>query len=128
MPSAHHVSLEVLAESLTSCMDGERWKEARAIASRLVKSQPSEPRWWTIYARCMRRSGSINAAQQILRKAVDVHQHDARMHFDLARYTCAAGRIREAKRYLQAAIVLNRGVRDLALDGPDLKPIWDSIK
>ncbi|CAN5523053.1 hypothetical protein BH09VER1_BH09VER1_50450 [soil metagenome] len=127
MSAVDTTPLEVLAERLTSCVEAEKWKAARALASRLVKSQPSEPRWWMIYALCMRRTGSIHAAQQILLKAVAVHQRDARMHFDLARYTCAAGQTDEAKRYLQDAIILNRGVRDLALDGPDLKPIWDSI-
>lgn len=121
------IPLEVLAERLTSCVEGEKWKTARTLASRLVKNQPSEPRWWMIYALCVRRTGSIKAAQQILLKAVDLHQNDARMHFDLARYTCAAGQTDEAKRYLQDAIILNRGVRDLVLDGPDLRPIWDSI-
>lgn len=127
MSSADRIPLELLAEHLTSCVEAESWKAARAMASRLVKEQPSEPRWWMIYALCMRHTGSINAAQKILLKAVTVHRDHARIRFDLARYTCVAGHADEAQTHLQKAIALNRGVRDFALDGPDLRPIWDSI-
>ena len=47
--------------------------------------------------------------------------------FNLACYCSLMGRIKEAKSNLAQAIERNEAVRDLVLDDPDLKPLWDSI-
>ena len=47
--------------------------------------------------------------------------------FNLACYASVTGRMKEAKERLQRAIKLDKDIRGLALDGEDLKPLWDWI-
>ena len=52
---------------------------------------------------------------------------EAMLWFNLACYCSLMGRIKEAKSNLAQAIERNEAVRDLVLDDPELKPLWDSI-
>jgi hypothetical protein len=45
----------------------------------------------------------------------------------MARFECRLGDLAKAKFYLQAATVRNRGYSAIALDEPDLQPLWDSL-
>ena len=47
--------------------------------------------------------------------------------FNLACYASVTGRMEEAKQRLRHAIELDSGIRGLALDDNDLKPLWDWI-
>ena len=51
------------------------------------------------------------------------------MHYNLACYECQLGRLAEAKRWLVAAFELGnpRQTKLMALDDPDLRPLWDHI-
>ena len=47
--------------------------------------------------------------------------------FNLACYDCQLGNLESAKLYLEQAIKLKPGMRTMALDDPDLEPLWDSL-
>jgi hypothetical protein len=47
--------------------------------------------------------------------------------FNLACYASVAGHMEQAKEHLRRAIDLDKGVRKLAIDDEDLKPLWDWI-
>ena len=46
--------------------------------------------------------------------------------FNLACYAAQLGNLDEAKEHLARAIDLDRGIRMMVLDEPDLEPLWES--
>ena len=100
---------------------------AAEIARELVDRDPHNPQWWIDRASAVRLSESIDKAEAILRKAMEVHPTEAMIRFSLACLAGATGRISEAKAHLREAIELNEGVRQFILEDPDLTPVWNSI-
>lgn len=93
----------------------------------MVQADPHNPQWWISRADAVRHSESIEKAQAILLKAVEIHPRDSMVLFSLARYASVLGRITEAKAYLKEAIELNSDVRQYLLEHQDLEPVWQSI-
>ena len=60
-------------------------------------------------------------------RAQAIHPKVAMIAFNLACYASVTGRMEEAKERLQHAIELDKGIRGLALDDEDLKPLWEWI-
>jgi hypothetical protein len=51
-----------------------------------------------------------------------------RAWFKLACYACQVGNLEEAKRRVAAAISLDQQYRLMALDDPDLEPLWEDLE
>jgi Tfp pilus assembly protein PilF len=100
------------------------WHLLQEVAGFLVDSLPGDPQHWIWLAYATRRTTDIPAAEAILLRASKLHQNDAMIHFNLACYAAQTGRIEEAKDLIREAIRLEPGIRSLALDDPDLEPIW----
>ncbi|HZO84674.1 MAG TPA: hypothetical protein VFC26_05645, partial [Verrucomicrobiae bacterium] len=49
--------------------------------------------------------------------------------YNLACYACQLGRINDSRQWLKRALsVGGKKIRSLALEDPDLQPLWDEIK
>ena len=118
---------EVLGARVVLYIAAKKWDMAAAVASHLVKVEPENEAWWINLAYSVRRSESIEQAEAILLRARVIHPKVAMIAFNLACYASVTGRIEDAKERLRMAIDLDKGVRILALDDEDLRPLWDWI-
>ena len=118
---------EVLGARVDIYMAAKKWDMAAAVASHLVKVEPQNATWWISLAYALRRAESVEKAEAIMLRAQAIHPKVAMIAFNLACYASVAGRMEEAKERLQHAIELDKGIRGLALDDEDLKPLWEWI-
>ena len=65
---------------------------------------------------------------EILLNAVAKFPTEAAIPYNLACYYCQRGEIGKAKRYLKRAFEIDLKWRTAALEGEDLKPLWDSLQ
>ena len=118
---------EVLGARVVLYLAAKKWDMAEAVATHLVKVEPENETWWINLAYSVRRSEGVERAEAILLRAQAIHPKVAMIAFNLACYASVMGRMEEAKERLQHAINLDKGIRGLALDSGDLKPLWDWI-
>ena len=118
---------EVLGARVGIYMAAKKWDMAAAVASHLVKVDPQTAGWWISLAYALRRTESIEKAEAILLRAQAIHPKVAMIAFNLACYASVTSRLEEAKERLRHAIELDSGIRGLALDEKDLRPLWDWI-
>jgi tetratricopeptide (TPR) repeat protein len=104
------------------------WKLMEVAARELWKRHPEEPDYWTNLAWAVRRLDSLVAARDILLKAVERFPCDAMTQFNLGCYACQLGDIEQAKTRVGKAIELDAKFKLLALDDPDLEPLWESFE
>lgn len=114
---------ELLGTRIDLYMGAKKWDTATTMASHLVKIEPENASWWIHLAYATRRAESIEEAETIILRARELHHVDAMIEFNLACYVSVAGRLEEAKTWLQRSIELNNDIRRLALDDEDLKPL-----
>ena len=117
----------VLGARVGIYLAAKKWDMAAAVASHLVKVDPQTAGWWISLAYALRRTESIEKAEAILLRAQAIHPKVAMIAFNLACYASVTSRLEEAKERLRHAIELDSGIRGLALDEKDLRPLWDWI-
>ena len=105
----------------------EKWTHAEVVARHLVKISPEDSGCWIGWAYATRRCQSIEAAKQILLDAEKLYPQDAQIQFNLGCYASQMENPQEAKRRVAVAVALNDSYRLLALDDPDLQPLWDDL-
>lgn len=93
----------------------------------LAEKWPEYPQHWIWVAYAIRRSRSVEEAEVWLKRGMEAHPGEPIIPFNLACYASVSGRIGEAKQLLERAITLDPNVRVMALDDPDLEPLWDSF-
>ena len=97
------------------------------VAKRLAEYDPMNVDWTVDYAYASRRAKSLKAAKAILLKAVERNPDPALFHFNLACYHCQLGELGEAKASPTRAFKRERRYRQVALEDPDLEPLWASL-
>ena len=127
IPPEDRRRIEVLGARLALYLAGRKWQMAAAVAGHLVKVTPENATWWIQMAYAVRRSETIEKAEAILLRALEIHPKNVIILINLASYASVTGRFGEAKERLRRAIDLNKGVRRLALDVEDLRPLWEWI-
>ena len=105
----------------------EKWTHAEVVARHLVKVSPEDSGYWVNWAYATRRCQSIEAAKQILLDAEKLYPKDAQIQFNLGCYASQMENPEEAKRRVAAAISLEGKYQMIALEDPDLEPLWDEI-
>ncbi len=98
-----------------------------AAARNLVEYDPANAQWWILWANATRRASSLEAARLILVNALDQHDDEPVIHFNLACYECLLGNIEHAKVHLKACFSLDPGMRLMALEDEDLRPMWGAL-
>ncbi len=118
---------EVLEVRLDIYRGSAKWDLMQVVAEKLVQHDPGEPQWAISCAYATRRAVSIEAAKLILMKALERHPDDELIHYNLACYQCRLGELSSAKEHLKKALELQPKYRAVALDDPDLEPLWNLL-
>jgi tetratricopeptide (TPR) repeat protein len=118
---------EVLVIRLEIYGRTKNWDLMQIVAKKLAQHDPGKAQWVILLAYATRRAESIEAAKRILLEAVVAHSQEPIVHFNLACYHCQMGDLQSAKRNLERAFELQPKCREMALDDPDLEPLWDSL-
>jgi Tfp pilus assembly protein PilF len=121
-------SSAVLGVRLEIYRAAEKWSLMEVVARELLNRHQDEPVYWNDLAWAVRRADSIKAAQDILLEAVERFPGDAMTNYNLGCYSCQLGDIDQAKERVRRAIELDAKFKMMALDDPDLEPLWMEIE
>ncbi len=118
---------EVLEIRLVIYQGTAKWDLMQVVAEKLAQHDPGEPAWAISCAYATRRAVSIEAAKPILMNALERHPDDELISYNLACYDCQLGELSSAKEHLKKAFELQPKYRAMALDDPDLEPLWNLL-
>ena len=118
---------EVLAVRLEIYAGLQKWELMQVVAEKLANYDPAEAQWRISFAYATRRAESIEKAREILLTALGSHPEDPTIHFNLACYECQLGNFSTARQHLMNATKADAKFKLMALDDPDLEPIWAEI-
>ena len=118
---------EVLSVRLWVYAGLQDWGMMQSVAKRLRSQDPGNPQWAISAAYATRRAESIQAAKSILMKALESHPDEPTIHYNLACYECQLGNGAVSKEHLIRATKANVKFKAMALDDPDLEPLWSEI-
>jgi tetratricopeptide (TPR) repeat protein len=116
--------VEVVALRIELYRMAERWDGMEALAKYQHQAQPGEAKWLLDWAWATRRSRGLAEARAILEGAEAGHQSCALLHYNLACYLCVMGEIPGARDRLGRALALDKDLRLVALEDPDLAPLF----
>lgn len=106
----------------------QKWRLMEVVALELWKRHQDEPVYWNDLAWAVRRADSLKAGQKILLNAAERFPSDAMTQFNLGCYACQLGDTDQSKERVRKAIELDAKFKMLALDDPDLEPLWKRIE
>lgn len=127
IPGEERVRPEVLLLRVDLHAAGKQWALGMELARHLVTAHPEEAESWIKLAYCTRRAESVEKAEEILLRAKAAHPEEAMIRYNLACYACVSGRMETAVERLKEAITLHEGIRDLAVEDEDLRPLWGVV-
>ena len=102
----------------------KEWESLRDVSAFLVSILPEDSQHWIWLGFAARRCGSIPEAERILLDAVRRHPGEAILYFNLACYAAQTARVPLARERLAEAIRLDPTITKMAVDDPDLQPLW----
>jgi len=105
-----------------------RFDFLQTVAKHMAHRHPDEPQWTVYWADATRRVDSIEAARRILVEAVTRLPDIPTFHYNLSCYDCQLGELDAAKVRLERAFELDVGLRSVALDDEDLRPLWRFVR
>lgn len=108
----------------------KQWDRAVELASELIKILPEEESVWINLAYATRRKtgGSIPEAKKILEVAQPKFPGLYLFSYNLACYCSQLGEFVQAERWLRKAAGIDKtSVKKMALEDPDLKPLWRNL-
>lgn len=109
--------------------EAQRWEMALAVATGLREMLP-ENQWGYFYtAYALHELRRTQEAHDTLKSVVERFPEHHLMRYNLACYACQLGDLKWAMTWLEQAIDLagNNDIRLMALDDPDLQPLWNQI-
>jgi len=111
--------------------DEKDWDGALKIAQKLQVGAPERPEGWLHHAYALRRAsgGGLGKAWDALNPAAEKFPREPIIPFNLACYACQMGQLEEARVWLKRAVEIGgkQTMKKMALNDPDLKPLWDEI-
>ena len=98
--------------------------EGRSADFTCTTAGPAVPRSF-----CLHELKRTEEARDNLLRAVDKFPEDPIMRYNLACHECQSGRLEQARNWLGKAFELGdaRKLKLMALDDPDLEPLWRDI-
>ena len=124
-PDVLEVRWLILAET-------KRWDSALGIARALLKLAPNRSSGWLHQAYALRRAskGGLKSAWEALLPASEKFPREATIPYNLSCYACQMKQFEEARSWLHRALRLGNPdqIKQMALDDPDLKPLWEEIR
>jgi len=120
---------EVLKVRWSILAASAKWKEAIDIASRIRHLAPDESFGWIHTAFALHESKRTQEAFDVLFPALEHFPKCETIPYNLACYTAQLGNLAEARTWLKKAIKIGQSkqIKSMALDDPDLKPLWSEI-
>jgi len=125
-PFCRHLP-EVLLARLAIYHGLKKWDLLAVVAKRLTAWNPKEPGFFVELAYATRRAESIHAAHAILTRAASLHPTDPTIQFNIACYEAQMGSLDRAKAHLKRATEIDAKFKLMALEDPDLEPVWASF-
>ena len=125
-PEVRHVP-DVLEVRVQIYRGLKKWELMRVVAKQLAIHEPDEPQWTASWAFATRRAECIEEARIILVNAIERLPNVVIFNYTFACYACQLVDVERAKKLLHTALKLDPGMRVMALDDEDLKPLWDEI-
>ena len=123
---------DVLEIRWAICAHEEKWIEGLQIARELLLHAPDRPSGWLHQAYALRRvpEGGIKKAWTALLPAFDMFPTDSIIPYNLSCYACQLQLLDAARVWLKRAAVIGGKdrIKKMALNDPDLKPLWGEIK
>ena len=105
----------------------EQWELMKDVAKHLVSLAPDVVDHWLSAAFAARKTGDVQGAKDILLFAKKLHPDDAMIDYNLACYASQLGHLDEARERLKAALDARGDLKHVALQEPDLQPMWESV-
>ena len=108
-----------------------KWDVCRDIASAITKLDPDCASGWLHLAYATRRAtnGGLKPARNILCSTAEKFPKAPIVFYNLACYACQLGNLKEAWRWLEKSFAIgdSKQFKLMALDDPDLEPLWNDI-
>jgi predicted Zn-dependent protease len=107
----------------------KKWEACVNIARAIAKLAPSYPNGWIHWAYSLHELKRTQEAKAVLLPVVDKFPKESLMRYNLACYDCQLGNLKEARRWLEMAFDTgdSKRLKLMALDDPDLEPMWKNI-
>jgi Flp pilus assembly protein TadD len=112
------------------CASAKKWEEALEIAAALVALEPNDPLGWIHRSYALHELKRTAEARDHLLQVVERFPASSTIRYNLACYECRAGRMDEARKWLQEAFRLGDSahMKSRALEDPDLAPLRPAIQ
>ena len=124
-PDVLEVRWLILAE--TKC-----WDQALAVARALLNSAPNRSSGWLHQAYSLRRASNhgLQQAWDALLPAYDKFPREPTIAYNLSCYACQMRQLEEARAWFRRALKIGDKdkLKAMALDDPDLEPLWGEIR
>ena len=107
----------------------KKWEACVDIARAIAKLAPSHPHGWIHLAYGLHELKRTKEARHVLIPVVDKFPEEYLMRYNLACYACQLGNLKAAWRWLERAFDIgdSKRLKLMALDDPDLEPLWNNI-
>jgi len=107
----------------------EKWEMAVEVAKGFAAALPDNSWGWIHWAYSLHALKRTDEARDVLLPIADKFPDKYLIRYNLACYYCQLGDLKEAFQWLKKAIDLagKKDIRLMALDDPDLEPLWDQI-
>ena len=107
----------------------KKWESAAAIARAISQLQPEQPFGFIHCAFALHELKRTREALNTLLPVADKFPEQWLISYNLACYTCQLGDLKAAFKWLERAIDVaeRQDIRAMALDDPDLEPMWAEI-
>ena len=107
----------------------KKWEACVDITRAIAKLVPSHPHGWIHLAYSLHELKRTKEARDVLIPIVDKFPKEYLMRYNLACYACQLGKLKESWVWLEKAFSIgdSKQLKLMALDDPDLEPLWTEI-
>jgi predicted Zn-dependent protease len=111
------------------CSTAKKWEMAAEVARAISTILPDNSFGWIHLAYSLHELKRTNEAWNVLIPVADKFPEESTISYNLACYACQLGNLRDGMKWLEKAIDLagKKEIRTMALDDPDLEPLWTQI-
>jgi tetratricopeptide (TPR) repeat protein len=118
----------VLGVRLIIYLKVKNWEAVVDIASALATLKPDNAHGWICRSFALHELKQTQEAYDLLLPAKDKFPKNLTVPYNLACYCSQLNRLDEAQDWFKKAMAINEQiVKRMAIDDPDLKPLWDSM-
>lgn len=119
---------KVLALRMDINWKAKNWEAVVELGGAVVKASPKNSFGWIGRSYALHELKRTQEAYDLLLPATDKFPKNATVPYNLACYCAQLNRLDEAEEWLKKAMAINEPhVKSMAIDDPDLKPLWDSM-